>query len=383
MQELRGTTDKELQSVIDLTNWIFRTENGFEPTMHLEYPLLLGPQNMDNIRIIIEDGRPVSTVSYLMSNIQIEGVSLCAASVGAVCTHPDYRGRNYATYLMDDVEERILRDGVEVMLVSGNLNLYRRRGCTKVGGFQKADLGPLDTKDSIGLLELTRDNMEEAARMYHQEPVRYIRSFDQFVTLHESTKYYRSIFDYKSYIVTRYGKAVAYIVARIQVADNAAVIREFAGDRRAVIDGAYKFLAQDGLNKCTLIFPRTDIMGRLLEEDGIQLQAQDQQGTIKIMNYPSLMNSLKPYMRQYLPGEILDALIFTERDGKYYISLEDETLLIDNRDSLGQLIFGSTVQGGEEYSLLQAELADMPKLKDVIDTIFPVPFPWTQNLNYI
>lgn len=97
---------------------------------------------------------------------------------------------------------------------------------------------------------------------------------------------------------------------------------------------------------------------------------------------PGASNSIMIHVGD-LPGEILDALIFTERDGKYYISLEDETLLIDNRDSLGQLIFGSTVQGGEEYSLLQAELADMPKLKDVIDTIFPVPFPWTQNLNYI
>jgi predicted acetyltransferase len=383
MQELRGTRKEEYESVIGLINQIFRTSKDFAPTMHLEYPLLLGNGNLDSMRIILEDGQPVSTVSYYTSHIKIEGASLKAASVGSVCTHPDYRGRNYASLLMDDAEARMMRDGVDVMLVSGDLNLYRRRGCTAVGGFRRAMLEPAGTKDDISLTELNRANMEEAARLYHKEPVRFLRSYDQFVRLQESVKAHRSIVDYRSCLVLRKGKAAAYFVARITLGTNTAAIREFAGDRRAVLDGVQKFMEMQGVGQCTLVIPRQDPLNLLLEEDGLVLEPQGQQGTIKILNYVSLMNSLKPYMRQYLTDETMDRLSFAEQEGKYMISFEGESLTIENRDLLGQLIFGQTGCDGLADCFNKNELDDKPKLLLALKTVFPVPFPWTANMNFV
>ena len=82
MQELRGTGKEEYESVISLINRIFREDRGFASTMQLEYPLLLCHENMDNMRIIREDGRPVSTVSYYTSDIIMEGASWKAATTG-------------------------------------------------------------------------------------------------------------------------------------------------------------------------------------------------------------------------------------------------------------------------------------------------------------
>lgn len=383
MQELRGTSKEEYESVIGLINQVFRIGKNFAPTMHLEYPLLLSRENAENMRVILEDGLPVSTVSYHISDIIIEGASLKAASVGSVCTHPDYRGRNYASLLMDDAEARMMRDGVDIMLVSGDLNLYKRRGCTSVGGFRRAVLRPVQRKDDISLVELNGENMTEAARMYHMEPVRFLRSYDQFVRLQESVEAHRNIYDYKSFMVMRKGKAAAYFIAKMTVGTDAAVIREFAGDRRTVLNGVYKFMVMQGLEQCTLAFPQQDMMNLLLEEDGLTVEGQDQQGTIKIMNFASLMNSLKPYLRQYLPDETVGRLEFAEPGGKYVISFEDESLVIEGRDLLGQLLFGQTAQGGLMDCFIQRELADKPKLLSILKTVFPVPLPWTENLNFV
>ena len=383
MQELRGTGKEEYESVISLINRIFREDRGFAPTMHLEYPLLLCHENMDNMRIIREDGRPVSTVSYYTSDIIMEGASWKAASVGSVCTHPDYRGRNYATLLMDDVEARMKANGVEIMLVSGDRELYKRRGCTSVGGFYRAELQPVPVRDEIALAELNPSNMDRAARLYNREPVRFQRSYDQFVRLQRSVAAHRNCFDCRPCLVMRRGKAVAYIVAKIVVGANTALIREFAGDRRAVLNGIYKLMEQQGLGQCTLVFPQRDLIGLLLDGDGVALKPQDQQGTVKIMDFVSLMNGLRPYMKQYLPDKTVDGLSFLEEGGKYSIALEDETVAIDNRDLLGQLIFGRKGQDSLVDSFCQKELVDKLKIKSVLYTVFPVPFPWTENLNYV
>lgn len=159
MQGPRASKKAEYESVLTLINQVFRINNNFAPTMSTEYPLLLCYENMDNMRIILEDDQPVSTVSYCTTNMIIEGATLKAASVGSVCTHPGYRGRNYATQLMDDVEARMKDNGVEVMLVSGDRDLYLRRGCVTVGGFYKAQLESkqIGIQDYVSLVDISKD----------------------------------------------------------------------------------------------------------------------------------------------------------------------------------------------------------------------------------
>ena len=64
MEGPRATKPEEVQPVIDLVNLVFRTGNHWKPTMGIEFPLLLCEENRDNMRIITENGQPVSDINY-------------------------------------------------------------------------------------------------------------------------------------------------------------------------------------------------------------------------------------------------------------------------------------------------------------------------------
>jgi hypothetical protein len=282
------------------------------------------------------------------------------------------------------------REGVEIMLVSGSRGLYLRHHCVKTGGFYKALLKPVPDQfptdsetDGITLSEINDRNIADAVHIYHQEAVRYHRTFHEFTQFHKgATTPWGNRF-FKSYLVQVNGKAAAYIVARLFNDSNRAEVREFAGDRGMVIKGVHKLIRDNELTECSLVSPKNDAMNILLEGEGTPLQHQDQQGTLKILNFVSLMNSLMPYMRQYLQDDLLDLVRFEEADDICIFSAGDEVLRIDSMDVLGQLIFGQREQEPLVDAFLKNQLADKPKLQQFIKKVFPIPFPWTGNMNYI
>mgnify|MGYP000846012745 FL=1 len=385
MEGPRATKPEEVQPVIDLVNLVFRTGNHCKPTMGIEFPLLLCEENRENMRIITENGQPVSDINYYPSSIAVEGSTIRAASVGAVCTHPDYRGRHFATMILDDVEARMHREGVEVMLVSGGRGLYRRRQCVRVGGFDRAVLKPGKSpgRTGLSLVAMERLHLREAVHLYNQEAVRFHRTCREFTRLHEGVMTPWGNRYFKSYLVRIDGKAAAYFVVRFFRDSDRAEIREYAGDRMAVIQGIRRLIQDGNLSECALVCGKNDGIRILLEEEGIPLQHQDQQGTLKILDFPSLMNSLQPYMKQYLPDEAVDALEFTEEDGTFSVCCGEETMTVNGMDDLGQLLFGQREQDSPENVSVRKELAGKPELRRVVDTVFPIPFPWTDNMNFI
>jgi hypothetical protein len=88
-------------------------------------------------------------------------------------------------------------------------------------------------------------------------------------------------------------------------------------------------------------------------------------------------------MRQYLQDDLLDLVRFEEADDICIFSAGDEVLKIDSMDVLGQLIFGQREQEPLVDAFLKNQLADKPKLQQFIKKVFPIPFPWTGNMNYI
>src|SRR3712207_6803949 len=130
MEGPRETKNNEYEKVILLINNIFRTNKGYKPTMQYEFPILLNKDNRENMRIIVEDNKPVSCVNFVQREILVEGAKIDVASIGAVCTNKEYRGKGYSSLLLEDVEKKMYEDGVDLLLVSGTRALYQRRGCT-------------------------------------------------------------------------------------------------------------------------------------------------------------------------------------------------------------------------------------------------------------
>ena len=63
----------------------------------------------------------------------IYGHKISMASMGAVCTHPEYQGRGIGTRLLYETFNGLERDGVSVVTISGGRGLYRAEWSCRAG----------------------------------------------------------------------------------------------------------------------------------------------------------------------------------------------------------------------------------------------------------
>lgn len=72
MEGPRACKKEEFKDAINLINQIFRISQGHSPTMAEEFPHLLNEGNLENMRVIGEDGKVVSIVNYYITTVLIE-----------------------------------------------------------------------------------------------------------------------------------------------------------------------------------------------------------------------------------------------------------------------------------------------------------------------
>lgn len=133
MEGPRAAKVDELLLVESLSNEVFRICDDDGQTMFQEFSDLFCKENIDNVRVIVEDGKPVSNINYIIRPVSIYGCNINVASLGAVATLQDYRGRGYASMLLDDCVNRMRNEGVHILLISGDRKLYRNIGSRSAG----------------------------------------------------------------------------------------------------------------------------------------------------------------------------------------------------------------------------------------------------------
>lgn len=384
MEGPRAARLSELQIVIDLINQVFRPSSNFAPSMGEEFPLLLCKDNIDNMRVMVDNGKPVSDINYYKTNIHIEGSTINAASIGAVCTHPDYRGRNLASAILDDVEDRLRKDGTDVMLVSGSRSLYLRRGCTVVGGFLCSTLKSFEDECFTGeLVEYNKEYLPLMARIYNQESTRFHRSLYEFENILRGSTVEWGNCSYKVYLVKNNGNFNGYII--LQISNNtikSGELVEFAGDRESICGALVNAARTLGLSNITVYSSIYDPINSCLMDIGAEMKDSHQLGTVKVINFTSLMEKLRPYFAQYLPMEINEALEFRESENTYLIDVMGEELKIEGQNDLNHLLFGND-RGGKIGDELIEAINGRPHVRQFVESVFPLPFPWAANLNYI
>jgi Predicted acetyltransferase len=384
MEGPRAAKIGELQSVIDLINLVFRLNNGMKPTMGEEFPLLLCEDNLDNVRVMVDGDRPISDINYYKSEILVQGFPIKAASIGAVCTHPDYRGKNLASTILDDVEERIGKEGTDIMLVSGARGLYLRRGCTIVGGFKCANILPgLRYNNEVELIEYDEKYLEDMAKLYSLESTRFVRSLYEFKnTLRGQTVTWWK-HSYKVFLLKLENRIKGYAVVDIITDDNiTGSIVEYGGDRNLVSSALGGIINMCGLSSLKVTYHISDPIDSYLQDMGAEIENTSQLGTVKIINYVSMMKKLKPYFAQYITREMSESLEFAQEGCIFIIRVLGEELRVEGMNAICSLIFGKGPKENSNDELV-VKLNEKPLMKAFIDAVFPLPFPWAGNINFI
>lgn len=336
--------------------------------MEKEFPLLLTSENAENMRIIKEDKKIISVVNFLPQKILIEGVPISTGSIGAVCTHPDYRGRRYSSKVLGDVEKRMKEIGINICLVSSTRNLYRNWGAESVKNCRRYRVlaNHLDLKYTVR--EYKKDDLVSLKKIYNSCGTRYLRIGTDFEILIDSGTFPFGDTSYKRYVLEDKSDVRGYVI--LKKTDESVEVKEAVGEKSEIFDALGFLGAQLGVNKIEYILPHGEIA-----PTGYHGEVEDLSGSLKIIDFKGLIDELRPYFRQYITAKEVKFLVAKEIDGRYELSLGTEKLEIESHKELLELIFEKKVERKEKNM-------DKGKLEEFINLVFPLPFPWTENLNY-
>jgi GNAT superfamily N-acetyltransferase len=137
-------------------------------------------------RIIAVDGKPVSHIRIIYNHLSIYGVRIKTASLGGVCTDPEFRGRGIATRLLDYCIDEATRAGAKLLIISGDRGLYLRAQAALAGPVWETRIVHREHGDSEQALTVRAAGPDDApalSRLHQAEPVRYLRSGDFFARM--------------------------------------------------------------------------------------------------------------------------------------------------------------------------------------------------------
>lgn len=384
MENPRSAKKEEFGKVIELINHVFRLSRGHKPTMQAEFPLLLNESNVENMIIINNGEKPVSTVNYMHEHILIQGVKVKAASIGGVCTYEEYRKKGYSSKILDKVEEKMHRENIDFALVSGERSLYTRRGFMQVKNFYKYTFKPKKTEMDFNLAEYENEHFPHVIDMYNNKATRYYRTLEDFQILLNSATIPWGNFTYKKYVlVDKEGsfhwekgiKVLGYVIVRIitEHEKKYGEIVETAGATE-ILSEAFTNIAYN-LNLDELTY-NVNLKDREAYVNGYsKVELGYMGGTVKIINFKSFMNNLKPLFYQYTDKEIVDNMEFYEEDEHCIFKYKDEIIKIKGKENITNLVFAGTMEGNVDFS-------GAPNIEKLITYNFPIVFTWPYNLNY-
>ncbi len=375
MEGPRGATPADTTFLKELVGHVFR------PTLFEEYPQLFNDDNLGNCRIILEGGKPVSHIGMTLQDATILGCHLRVACIGGVATHPDHRGKGYATRLFEDAGEVAYRDGVDFMMVSGDRSLYRRAGCRRIGlDYETTVTNEQATEfsdSSIDVKNVDASAIPIIAGLYALEPVRFLRKREDYERAFACSFVMNRPSDFL--LISRNDHPCAYVI--LQRPREKGIIGNFAeisGDRSAVLGACATIMERYQMSGVHFHIGGWDILTQgLCKQAGLSCSETHASGTVRIIHFRQMMEHMRPYMEQKLGSQQVNALSFEGDDANgYKICFGDEMMHVPDRGELAHLLFGTREE------TVADRLAEGGKVAELMRQMLPFPAMW-YGINYV
>lgn len=324
---------------------------------------------------IFLDDKSISHVGIRERFIKVYGYTTKVGSIGGVFTEEKYRNRGLATRLMESSMKRIDEDEGDIMFVSGGRGLYRRLGCVNGGHIlnfrvRQSDLDSFDAPQNVELLLYKEENLLNVISAYHKEPVRFHRTLEGFGRQLASG---RAIWkEAEVLMIFREEEFESYVIVQKPEEGEARVgnIAEYAGVRCAIVDAMKLLFDRYNLQEAVFHVPYHDKeFDYLLRQKGLSPDSGSLPGTIKIINFPRLMERFRPYIEERLGKERTKKIRFSQEGDKSTIHFEQEKFSVDGRN-LVYIVFGT--HNGKEKEIIK----ESGEIGKILEEMFPLPFPW-------
>jgi GNAT superfamily N-acetyltransferase len=371
----RAVRPAELAGVIRLATSIFRHEGGTD--MGAAFPTFFNGQNLENLRIVLEAGRPVAMAGCVMRGLSLAGTKVPVALVGTVCTLEEFRGQGIAGRIVEDVVARAVAQGAVAILVSGGRGLYGRMGFVDAGLWriarvEKSHALPRLTC-SVG--EWTANDIPEMVALYQAEPVRFERDAEEMQTLLEARSLHAR--PARAWLCRVRDKLAAYACTTgPDQGSGESVLKalEIAGSRHALLASLPAILAASHAGSVEIETPASDLeMQTLANAWDLPSVNRGFHGTVKIVDRPRFFSAIEGYIALRLTRAERAALVI-DCGATVVFRYDGEELLIANDADLAALVFGSVAQAPPS--------AGGRRLREILARVFPMPLPG-YGLNYI
>jgi len=370
----RGARADEVPGVIELANIVFYSNGKFD--MGHGFPVLFSAANAENLRIYVDDGRPVAHAGFVPARVALGDMTLSVARVGAVCTLQEYQGKGLGTRLMDDLSRYAPSIGINTLLISGGRGLYRRMACIDAGMYRaviverNSGLPPV----RVTAAPWTAADIPALSRLHEAETVRYQRDAQTMAVLvaadHLECK------PASFWKIEESGRLTAYLCVQAPIDQGerkVSRVRELVGSRPAALAALPQILGAIGADAAAIKDPASDeVMSSLIRQYGLRVEPQGFDGTVKVVDRSGFFRELEPRLAQRLSAQERQAITVTAGPPTVF-HLGSQELVVETDQDFAALAFGSV-----ERAAPQAGGA----LGAALGRVFPLPLPG-YGLDYV
>ena len=299
--EVKRGTPTILNDLVAVVNNVMRPTSPQGYRMEDEFPHLLGVGNAGNIYYVEEDGKPVSVIAVKIWKAYLADKMISVASLGSVSTLPEYRGKRYATVILDRIISDLEGRKVSLLLVSGTRDLYKRAGCIQTGrvysySISRESLSAISKDGRYSVRKIVR--RDEAADwildIYNREHYRFSRDINLMKILLDAIWFRRENWPMELFEISENGVKIAYLIGYKRGSEKRSMhVMEIAGSRSAIINSLLQILNElDADDTLLRVHPTDSSLIEILDSMGFSCQVTPVQGTVRVIDPSSLLTEI-------------------------------------------------------------------------------------------
>jgi predicted N-acetyltransferase YhbS len=331
----------ELPALEILVDTVFM--NGTAGAMRRLFPTLFNDRNVDNLLVFSEMNRIASHVGRVERWASLGGCTVRVGCVGAVATHEEFRGRNLASQLLAQACADASASGVDFLMISGGRGLYRRAGAAEVGLDFRATVEPPASRalalGDVGIRPYEDGDLSVWTSAYQRKIAHYIRPAEDWSCALQSRVCQTHDADFLT--VTYREMPCGYLVCRVSEDDWSCHVMEYAGDAVFVCAALELVMERHDVRVLRMAIQGTDpFLLDHLKFAGALLEPEHTSGTLLVLNFPQLIDRLRPWFEMTAGLENAHKLAVCQEGGRFAITCGDESVELDSLASATEFVFG-------------------------------------------
>ncbi|MWV46935.1 GNAT family N-acetyltransferase [Paenibacillus sp. HJL G12] len=345
---IRKVLSHELGEAAALSDFVFRQPD--QKSMGTLFPYLFQPGISHSYGAFTEEGTMVAFMGMVPEVIRAGDARLQVFGLGSVCTHPDYRGQNLASRLLEECMAHAKRSGASLVFISGDRSLYMRSGCQYFGRVAFAALN----QSAASVLEASRteewtirsmqpEDIFQVSALFSAARTGYEQGPAQLLALMGASAIpdiYR--LEPQMLVAMKNGRIEAFAVAAVHSEDERSTASsdepsravEWAGD----VQGCSLLLAEmyRRFPAKEMIIPvpwQQKKLLELLKASGASITSGRNSGTVWIADAASLLTQCSPLLPEFwnsvfrVSGDPEQERAYTLRKGEKDLQWDDNDLL--------------------------------------------------------